>query len=79
MNDDKFFITIADLPDRENLVAEIVYDDVEWAEISKEGEEVMIQFYSHPRQRYWEFPLEDALAALEKAKKRFLEVRVMRE
>ena len=78
MSDKDFRVMIADLPDRENLVAEIVYDHVHWAEISKEGEEVMIQFYSHPRQRYWEFPLEDALAALEKAKKRFLEVQVPR-
>ncbi len=75
----KFEILIADLPDRENLVAEIYYDNMYWVEISKEGEEVMIQFYSHPRQKYWEFSLEEALAALEKAKKRFLEMQVVRE
>ena len=80
MNDDKFFITIADLPDRENNVAEIAYDDVQWVEISQEPgtKEPIIQFYSHPYQKYWEFPLKDALVVLEKAKKRFLEMQVPR-
>ena len=69
---EKFCITIASLPNRENLVAEIFYENVQWVEISQETEELIIQFYSHPRQEYWEFPLDEALEALEKAKKRFL-------
>ena len=69
---DKFRITIASLPDRENLVAEILYDGVQWVEISQEANELIIQFYSHPRQQYWEFPLEDALEALQQAKKKLL-------
>ena len=79
METEKFCITIADLPDRENLVAEITYENVQWAEISKENEEVIIHFYTHPRNRYWEFPLEEALTILEKAKKRFLEMQIIRE
>ena len=51
----KFRITIASLPDRERLVAEIIYDGVQWAEISQETDEVVVQFYSHPNQEYWEF------------------------
>ena len=69
---EKFRITIASLPDRENLVAEILYKGVQWVEISQETEELTIQFYSHPRQRYWEFLLDEALEVLEKAKKRLL-------
>lgn len=76
---DKFRITIASLPDRENLVAEIIYEHVQWAEISKEKDEVIIQFYSHPRKKYWEFPLDEALTVLERAKKKFLEMQIMRE
>ncbi|MDE3046645.1 MAG: hypothetical protein KGJ02_08420 [Verrucomicrobiota bacterium] len=69
---EKFRITIASLPDRENLVAEILYNGVQWAELSQEGKELIIQFYSHPRQDYWKFPLDEAFAALEEAKKRFI-------
>jgi hypothetical protein len=67
----QFYITVASLPDRENLVAEVFYDGVQWAEISQENTEVVIQFYPHPRQDHWEFPLEDAMEALITAKKRF--------
>jgi hypothetical protein len=68
---DRFRITIASLPDRENLVAEVIYDDVEWAEISQETRgEMIIQFYPHPRQEFWEFPLDQALLALEQAKQK---------
>ena len=66
-----FHIDIASLPDRENLVAEIFYKKDQWAEISQElSDEMIAQFYAHPKQNPWEFPLEDALAALEEAKKR---------
>ena len=76
---EKFSIIIASLPDRENLVAEITYGNIQWAEISKEKEEVIVQFYPHPRKSHWEFSLNEALDVLEKAKKRFLEMQVMRE
>ncbi|MDE3045329.1 MAG: hypothetical protein KGJ02_01600 [Verrucomicrobiota bacterium] len=67
-----FYIVVASLPHRENLVAEIFYNGVQWVELSQEDKEIMIQFYSHPRQEYWEFPLDEAFAALEEAKKRFI-------
>ncbi len=53
----KFDITIASLPDRENLVAEILYDGVQQAEISQETEALIIQLYPHPRQEYWKSSL----------------------
>lgn len=70
----QFEITIASLPDRESLVAEIFYDDVQWVEISQEKEEIVIQFYSHPQKKFWEFPLDMALQALEEAKKKFIDM-----
>lgn len=74
MLSERFRITIASLPDREELVAEIYYDHEQWVEISQEsGEErPIIQFYSPSVKEYWEFPLDDALEALELAKKKFL-------
>ena len=76
---EKFRITIASLPDRENLVAEIFYEGNQWIEISQETDEIIIQFYSHPTQEHWEFPLDEALEALERAKKRFLALGEKRE
>ena len=70
-----FYIVVASLPDREDLVAEICYKGHQWAEISREtGEKMIAQFYSHPQQKYWEFPLDEALGALEQAKKKLLAV-----
>lgn len=69
----KFRITIARLLDRERLVAEILYEGVQWAEISQEAVDgLIIQFYSHPRKKYWEFPLDEVLEVIEETKKRLL-------
>ena len=70
---EKFRITIADLPDREFLVAEILYEGVQWAEISQEkGDELIIQFYPHPRVKHWEFSYDEALKVLKDAKGKLL-------
>ena len=68
----KFTVTLASLPDRERLVAEIAYENVQWAEISQEKDIPLIQFYPHPRKKYWEFPLSETISILEKAKKELL-------
>ena len=70
----KFEITVSSSPDRENLVADIIYEDVQFAEISQETGELRIQFYSHPKKRYWEFPVDEILKVIEKAKQRLIEV-----
>ena len=41
----KFEIEVASLPDRENLVSEIFYENVQFAEISQETGELRIQFF----------------------------------
>ncbi len=69
---EKFKIIIASLPNRERPVAEIAYENVQWAEISQETDELIIQFYPHPRQEYWEFSFNEAFEVLEKAKKSLL-------
>ena len=70
--DKNFRLVIASLPDRENCVCEIYYNQIQWAEISQENGIIMIQFYPHPHQEYWEFPMDVALAILQKAQKYFL-------
>ena len=67
-----FEITIASLPDRERVVAEIYYDNFQWVEISQETNELLIQFYSHPKQDHWEFQLDEAVTVLQEAKKALL-------
>lgn len=76
MSLEKFEILIASLPDREELVAEIYYVHDQWVEISQEPgvEQPIIQFYPPSDKKYWEFPLEDALEALQLAKKKFLDM-----
>lgn len=70
---EKFRITIASLPDREHVVAEILFEGVQWAEISQEADnELIIQFYSHPRKKYWEFSYDEAMQILEKAKEKLI-------
>ena len=69
---DKFRITVASLPDRERLVAEIFFQGIQWAEISQETDELIIQFYSQPEEEAWEFHYSEALDALERAKNKLL-------
>lgn len=68
----KFEIVIASLPDRERVVAEIFYENVQWVEISQETDELVIQFYSHPEQIYWEFSYDEALEVLNQGKKKLV-------
>jgi len=74
MLSEKFRITVASLPDREELVVEINYNHEQWVEISQEPgqERPIIQFYTSINKEYWEFPLDEALEALDLAKKKFL-------
>lgn len=46
---------------------------MQWAEIRWENGEMPIQFYRNPHSQYWEFPVENAIYVLEKAKNLLLE------
>lgn len=69
-----FRIVISSPPDRERLVAEIWYNDMFWVEITQEQDkgEVKVQFYAHPKELCWEFPFNEAIEILEKAKNRLV-------
>lgn len=69
---DSFRITIATLPDRYYPVVEIFYHGMQWAEISQESDDLIIQFYSPFNETCWEFPLDEALKTLEQAKVKLL-------
>ena len=72
---ENFRITIASLPDRENLVAEISYKNRQVAEINQEGEELIIQLYAPCKEKKcWEFSLEEFQKVVEEAKQRLIAV-----
>ena len=67
-----FEIVVASVPDRDELIAELYYKGNQWGEISHETDEMLIQFYPHPSEGYWEFSLKELLDALEQAKQRMI-------
>ena len=69
---EKFYITVASLPDREQLVSEICYDHLQWVEISQETGALIIEFYFYQKKPYWEFPYDEALKMLKRARNRLL-------
>lgn len=72
MNNNNFSIKIASDTDKEKVFAEIYYQNNQWAEISQEGESPIITLFSPIYGEHWEFPLQDAIEAINQAKKRLL-------
>ncbi|MBF1571729.1 MAG: hypothetical protein HXO23_01610 [Prevotella sp.] len=66
----KFNIELSSVPDRENLVAEIWYEKKMVAEVSKETEKFVIEFYLDGK---ISFMLDEFFEVLENAKRRILE------
>lgn len=66
----KFNIELSSVPDRENLVAEIWYENKMIAEVSKESEKPVIEFYFVGKVS---FVLDEFFEVLENAKRRIIE------
>ncbi len=66
-------ITVASVPDREGLVAELWYGDEQWGEIFQEGDELRLALYPNPNHSFWNFDSGDAANAIQTAKKKLLE------
>ena len=66
----KFNIELSSVPDRENLVAEILYEKKMVAEVNKEIEKFVIEFYLDEK---ISFMLDEFFEVLENAKRRILE------
>ncbi|OQY53119.1 MAG: hypothetical protein B6245_23085 [Desulfobacteraceae bacterium 4572_88] len=69
----KMTISIASVPDREGLVAELWYDEEQWGEIFQEGDELRLALYPSPNHSFWNFDAEDAANTIQKAKDKLLE------
>ena len=70
---------IADLPDREELVAELWLDHEEWGEISKENGEVVLELYPRGDGEPWRFPSEEAERLINLARRDLVEGRPPKE
>jgi len=68
-------ITIASVPDREGLVAELWHCDEQWGEIFQEGGKLRLALYPNPNQSSWNFDAEDVANAIREAGERLLETR----
>ena len=66
----KFNIELSSVPDRENLVVEIWYENKMVAEVNKETEKFVIEFCLDEK---ISFMLDEFLEELENAKRRILE------
>ena len=65
-------VSITSPPDREELIAEIIIDDEQWAEINQEREQLSVEFYPRRDGKPWEFPLDEARALLDQAETRLV-------
>ena len=68
----KYEIGISSPPDREKLVAEISFDNVQWAEINQERGALEVEFYPRPDGEPWRIDYQDAVKALDEAKRRLM-------
>lgn len=74
-----FSYQIASPYDREELVAELLYDDEQWGEISKEQGEVVLELYPRQDGEPWRFPPEDVERLINLARRDLLEGRPPKE
>lgn len=66
-------ITIASLPDRENLVAELWFGNMQWGEINQEGGSLTLEVYPQQSGKPWVFELNEVIKQVEQAKSRLEE------
>jgi hypothetical protein len=64
----KYRIYLSSPPDRNKLVAEIFFGDVQWAEINQERSVLEIEFYPRPDGQPWQIDFSTAIHALIEAK-----------
>jgi hypothetical protein len=73
MKNNKLEIELSSPPDREKLVASILVEHQQWAEINAESEVLTLELYPRPDGQPWVFSLDDALGAIQEAKRRLVE------
>jgi hypothetical protein len=65
-------ITIASVPDREKLVAELWYDQELWGEISQDTGELILEIYPGTTRPFRQLKCEELITAVQQAKDKLL-------
>ncbi len=65
-------ITIASLPDREKLVAELWYNQELWGEISQDTGELILEIYPNSSHHFHQLKCEELIMAVQQAKDKLL-------
>lgn len=68
----KLEIIVASPPDREQLVAEMFFDHMLWAEINQEAGHLEVEFYPRSDGEPWRIPLATVIEALSSAKSKLI-------
>ena len=63
-------ICVSSPPDRDKLVAEIFFDNQQWAEVNQERGELWVEFYARQDGHPWSILFSDAVNALQQAEQR---------
>jgi len=66
-------ITIASVPDRDKLVAELWYDQELWGEISQDTGELVLEIYPNPTHSFRQLKCEELITAVQQAKDKLLD------
>jgi len=72
MNKNSLNISISSPPDREKLVAEIFFDNEQFAELNQDGENLCVEFYPRQDNQAWQLEFDQVVFAFAEAKKRLL-------
>lgn len=64
----KYRICISSPPDRNKLVAEVFFENVQWVEINQEKDVLEVEVYPRPDGQPWRIDYLDAIDALSEAK-----------
>ena len=58
---------ISSPPDRDSLVADLLVDEVQLAELRREGKQLIVELYPRPDGAPWVLPYEELIASLVQA------------
>jgi hypothetical protein len=68
----KYRICISSPPDRDKLVVEIFFKNIQWAEVNQETGTLEVEFYPRPDGQPWKIDFSDVIASLQEAKLKLL-------
>jgi hypothetical protein len=68
----KMTVTIASVPDRDNLVAELWCENDLWGELSQEQGELKLDIYPAPNAQNWHLNYEELIGIIQESKEKLL-------